>query len=195
MKGRTVELLIDEEKEMWRPVVGYEEEYLVSSMGRVRQIPKDDSYKHDAMTTSPNQCLKPFKKGKKSKYYQVSLYRNGRQQNKNLAHIVCETYHGSKAPDDECRHINDIAFDNRAVNLSWGPRTDDKLDDFRGNNSLDKAFNRAREVDRFDDSNDRQVIRSPDRIIARGILQAVHRGFFEKTIAVLRGEHGSERAA
>ena len=46
--------------------------------------------------------------------------------------LVCEAFHGPRpSPKHEVRHKNGISSDNRAENLEWGTRSDQRNDDVR----------------------------------------------------------------
>ena len=42
--------------------------------------------------------------------------------------LVCETYHGSRPPGHETRHLNGDPGDDRPANLAWGTRTENGAD-------------------------------------------------------------------
>lgn len=91
--------------EEWRPVVGYEGIYEVSSLGRVRCI---------RIT-----LLKPTKTD--HGYLRVTLCGTDRRKiNYDVQRLVCMTFHGSCPDGMECRHLNDVRDDNRMENLAWG---------------------------------------------------------------------------
>ena len=65
---------MSENNEIWKPVVGYEDYYEISSMGRVRSLDRYDNLKH-------------FRKGEintltkdKNGYLYVSLWKDGKQK-------------------------------------------------------------------------------------------------------------------
>ena len=86
--------------ERWKPVVGWEGFDEVSDWGRVRRI---------------------VKQHKSGGYPGVTLSIPGRRTKRVRVHLlVLEAFRGPRPYRQEALHGNDIAYDNRAVNLRWG---------------------------------------------------------------------------
>lgn len=100
-------------KEYWRPVVGYEEYYEVSSIGTIRR-------KHT------NRVLKPrISNG----YCLVDLRVDGSRKYHRVHRLVAYSFIG--APIDakyEVRHLDGNKKNNYPSNLSWGTRQDNERD-------------------------------------------------------------------
>lgn len=101
------------EVERWLPVVGYEDLYAVSSLGRVYTTRRQGS---------PGGLLKP--KLSTHGYLQVSLYRNGEESPRAVHRLVLEAFVGPCPPGMECRHGENGKLDNRASQLCWGTKSD-----------------------------------------------------------------------
>lgn len=98
---------MEEEKEIWKPVVGYEGFYEVSNLGNVR------SY-HFGKT----KLLKPGinKKG----YLCVILSINGVRKTTTVHRLVLQSFNPQKdAFRNHINHINENKKDNRIDNLEW----------------------------------------------------------------------------
>lgn len=94
--------------EVWRPVVGYEKFYSVSSIGRVRN---DVDRKHTF-------AGKILKLGKHSGGYScVNLSVNGRRSTKTVHSLVVKAFIGDIPSGFEVNHRNGIKTDNRVENL------------------------------------------------------------------------------
>ena len=98
--------------EIWKPVVGYESLYEVSSLGRVRSIPR------------------PRAKGgirklsvRSNGYLYLPLQKNQRKKQALVHRLVAEAFLGPQ-PSDRHRvtHINGQRQDNRLENLAWRVR-------------------------------------------------------------------------
>ena len=104
--------------EEWRPILGYEGAYEISSMGRVRKV-------------SPL-VLSLAVHGK---YYTVGLAGRGTLQHPSktkLVHrMVLEAFHGKAAPGMVARHLNGNGRDNRLENLAWGTQSENMYDTVR----------------------------------------------------------------
>jgi hypothetical protein len=94
--------------ERWKPVVGWEDHYEISDWGRVRRIVHQHrSGGYPAVTLSAP--------GQATKRVRVHL-------------LVLEAFRGPRPYRCEALHGNDIAYDNRAVNLRWGSRRENLAD-------------------------------------------------------------------
>lgn len=102
--------------EQWRPVVGYESLYEVSSAGRIRRILK---------TMAPQE-LSQIKHCRG--YLTVSLSSNGVARHHLVHRIVLEAFIGPADEDQESLHRNGNKTDNRLANLRWGTRADNMED-------------------------------------------------------------------
>ena len=114
-------------EEIWKPVVGYEGLYEVSSYGRVRSLDRYDSRNH-------------FCKGKILKlqtagrgYLSVELSSNGKTKKFLVHRLVAEAFITNPDNLPEVNHINEdktnnrvdnLEFCNHKYNVNYGTRTD-----------------------------------------------------------------------
>lgn len=109
--------------EEWRPVVGYEGLYEVSSIGRVRSVDRvvpDGRHFRGAMRACPIQH------GRRS----VKLSRRGPK--KFHVHVlVAEAFHGPRPLGCEVRHLDGDSLNNCADNLRWGTKSENTMDQIR----------------------------------------------------------------
>ncbi len=100
----------------WRPVVGFEDYYLVSNDGQVLSLRKNRPiYQHTL----------------NGGHKMVSLFRGdkGRKGHKKTVHtLVLEAFIGPSPAGMECLHENDVPDDNRLSNLRWGTRSENVLE-------------------------------------------------------------------
>ena len=109
--------------EEWRPVPGFEGQYEVSSLGRVRGLarPVTQMSRHGTPFTRliPARVLRP---GKASNgYFTVMLGRTG--GSRCVHELVAEAFHGPRPPGHDTRHKDGSRDNNRADNLEWGTRS------------------------------------------------------------------------
>ena len=90
--------------EIWKPVIGYENEYLVSSMGRV--------YSRRRKIVL---CEIQTPQG----YRTVNLDVNGKHKTCRIHRLVAEAFIDNPENKLTVNHINETKFDNRAENLEW----------------------------------------------------------------------------
>ena len=101
--------------EVWRPVVGAEGRYEVSSLGRVRSL----------LRKVP-QVLKPTV-GTHG-YMTLYIYADGKRRLRSVHQLVAEAFIGPRPDGVDVRHLNGVKSDCRAVNLAFGSRSQNMLD-------------------------------------------------------------------
>lgn len=105
--------IMEENIEIWKPVVGYEGLYEVSSYGRVRSL----NYNH----TNKSKLLKQDLC--KNNNLRVTLYNHTKKRF--LVHrVVAEAFIPNPYNKPEIDHINTIRTDNRVENLRWVTHTE-----------------------------------------------------------------------
>ena len=116
--------------EEWRPVVGYEGLYEISTQGNVRSL---DHVQIGADGVSRNwvggvMSVKPGRNG----YPRVNLTRDGKQRLHNVHIMMLEAFVGPRPePHWHGRHLNDVKTDNLIGNLAWGSPSDNNHDRVR----------------------------------------------------------------
>ena len=106
-------------EEEWRPVVGYEGFYEVSSHGRVKSVSRIVKGRR----RSPLPIKETFRKLQKrceSNHLFVNLWKDNREKRKDVHRLVLEAFVGPCPDGMQCRHLNGIACDNKVKNLRWG---------------------------------------------------------------------------
>lgn len=110
--------------ERWRPVVGYEAYYEVSSLGRVRRSGRGDGAVIGRILRS--------RLDKKSGYLRVNLSRDGIAKTALISRLVCQAFYDKPdncdADPKETRHLDGDRLNNRSDNLAWGTRLDNERD-------------------------------------------------------------------
>ena len=90
--------------EHWKPIVGYEGRYEVSTEGNVKSI-------------KSSKVLIP--QARKHGYLAVWLYKNGGRRQVSVHRLVAEAFCEKHDGDTEVNHLNEDKTDNRAENLEW----------------------------------------------------------------------------
>ena len=117
--------------EQWKPVLGWEDLYEVSSQGRVRSLPRVVIHSDGRVRRLPGRVLKPGLEKGRNKYERVALCINGELHMKKVHLLVAEAFIGERPVGLVCRHLNDNSLDNRAENLLWGTHSDNQQDSVR----------------------------------------------------------------
>lgn len=97
--------------ELWMPVVGYEQNYMVSNYGRVSSI-KRPHCKGGLLILSPT----------KLGYVRTSLSLNGKRDTFMVHRLVLEAFIGPCPDGLEAAHLNGNRSDNVLPNLVWTTR-------------------------------------------------------------------------
>lgn len=114
--------------EEWRPVVGHEGYYEVSSHGRVRSIERTIVTKQGVRRRLPGQMM--AQTADAHGYLRVTL--SGPRLRVPLVHaLVAEAFHGARQPGLEVCHNDGDKLNNKATNLRWGTRSENAQDSVR----------------------------------------------------------------
>ncbi|MGL5922207.1 NUMOD4 domain-containing protein [Chroococcidiopsis sp.] len=110
------------DQEVWKPVVGYEGLYEVSSFGRVKSLGRI------AWNGQANHQLKEkiLKQSLGGTYLNVALSKNGKPKTKRIHQLVAETFlpqpltpTGRSRGSSVVNHLDSNPLNNRADNLEW----------------------------------------------------------------------------
>ena len=118
--------------EEWRPVVGFEGSYEVSSLGRVRSLDRTISNPLPSGTVRRQQVkgriLKPGV-AKCGGYLYVNLSRGNKNQRSHHVHrLVMDAFVGPLPDLMQTRHLNGDPSDCRLANLAYGTPAENGLD-------------------------------------------------------------------
>lgn len=111
--------------EEWRPVLGREGTYEVSSLGRVRVLDRIDA----KGARRRGRLLKA--RAINGTHLIVVLHSGGPRRDALVHHLVLEAFVGPRPDGMEGCHWNDIPTDNRVENLRWDTRSANQLDSVR----------------------------------------------------------------
>ena len=98
--------------EEWRPVVGYEGEYAVSSIGRVKRVA-------GGMGAIAGRILRAKAPTKTCDYMRVQLCRKDRKRTFGIHVLVAEASHGRRPRGKYPNHKDCNKMNNTADNLEW----------------------------------------------------------------------------
>ena len=99
-------------EEEWRPVVGFEGYYEVSSLGRICRIKGGRGHRAGKMLKTDGALLEG--------YHSVNLRRDGKGGRVHVHIVVAMAFHGPKpTPTHEVNHKDGNKLNNRADNLEW----------------------------------------------------------------------------
>lgn len=109
------------DKEIWRPVKGYEGYYEVSNLGRVKRLERTQFYP-DGHTQVLNEYISngvPTTAG----YLQASLTKDGKRIRRHIHDLVAEAFIPNPNNLEEVNHIDYNKKNNYVCNLEWCTHT------------------------------------------------------------------------
>ncbi len=98
-------------KEIWKDVIGYENLYQISSLGRVKSLGNGGS------NNSKERIMK-LKLGSRG-YYEVSLCKEGKHKSFTIHRLVAQAFLDNPNNYPCVNHKNEVKTDNRVDNLEW----------------------------------------------------------------------------
>lgn len=104
------EPIVTECAEQWKPVVGWENVYEVSDLGRVRRVAP-------GRRTKPGYVRRPTLN--RYGYMQIELCADGRPQLCTVHSLVCAAFLGPRPKGTQINHRNSNRADNRLANLEY----------------------------------------------------------------------------
>jgi hypothetical protein len=108
--------------ETWKPIVGFEGLYEVSSWGQVKSLPRQT-----ARGVRGGGLVTPYLK--QDGYLEVYLYKRAKRTHKLVHHAVLEAFVGPRPQGQETLHGPGGKTDNRICNLQWGTRSQNMGED------------------------------------------------------------------
>ena len=155
--------VIDEQDEIWKPVVGYEHKYEVSNHGRVKSCKRYRKGKKCASTLIGEKLL--VQTVDHSGYMKVGLWDDNHYKNCSVHRLVGEAFIPNPRGLKQINHKDENKKNNHASNLEWctneynltyGTRLDRISEKNSGNPKFKKPIVgvRGKEVVRFDSARD-----------------------------------------
>lgn len=103
--------------EEWKPVVGYEGKYEISSLGRVKSLKRTAKNNHGVRTVP--ECMMKIQKAV-SGYCQVVLCQNGHNHKSQFIHrLVAQAFIPNPKKYKEVNHKDEDKTNNCVSNLEW----------------------------------------------------------------------------
>ena len=130
----------DLEGEEWKPLIGFEEHYLASNMGRIKSLWR-------MKERIIGGCLD------EDGYIKITLTHPDRSQSTyRRARLIAETWIPNPENKPEIDHMNTVRTDDRVENLRWATSKENKANTISIENrkNVDYGFNRGKHRECFD---------------------------------------------
>lgn len=105
--------------EQWKDIEGYEGIYQISSLGRIKSLPRTfySGKNHHIKKTYPEKMMKP--KRYETGYLYIDLCANSQVKRFKIHRLVAKTFIPNPENKPCIDHINAVRDDNRMENLRW----------------------------------------------------------------------------
>lgn len=113
--------------EVWRPVVGYEDYYEVSNLGRLRTVGHIIEYSDGRRRHVRGGRMISYGKPRPNGYYIKCLQRGNTKKYVTIHRLVATAFIPNPMGLEQINHINGNKIDNRVENLEWITREDNML--------------------------------------------------------------------
>ncbi len=111
--------------EIWKPIIGYEDLYIISSYGRVKSLDRITSHYSGGTRTIRGKFMKLSvnRKSNKTQYLRVTLRNKNSKKKTVLIHsLVAKHFIGPRPSKYDVCHIDNNSFNNNVENLRYGTR-------------------------------------------------------------------------
>lgn len=134
------------EKEMWKPIQGYEGLYEISNLGRIKSLERcvennggKQIIKEKILKTHPNQY--------RNNYCQVSLCKDGIVKKHQVHRLVAQAFIKNPNNLPQINHKDENPTNNEVSNLEWCTA---KYNSNYGNHNINVSKSRSKKVSQYD---------------------------------------------
>lgn len=151
------DLIQIDKNEIWKDLLGYENIYKISNIGRVKRL----SYTRIRIHRNGKKCIDKFEdmfikpvvsvRG----YFVLGLYKNGKTKTVYLHRLIAIHFIPNPENKPQVNHINGIKTDNRVENLEWCTNKENVIHSYsvlKNEAGMKGKFNiaRSKRVQQFD---------------------------------------------
>ena len=151
----------DQDGELWAPTLGFHGLYDVSTLGRVRSLPRLVTRIDGTCYMLKGRILRPASR-QKGGYLHLVLRKDGKYHTRTVHRLVMEAFVGVRPARMQCCHANGNPSDNRLSNLRWDTADANAFDRDRIHCTGNQGFRNPR------------AYLTPDQIIAIRCANGTH---------------------
>lgn len=118
---------IEHPTEIWKPVVGYERFYLISSLGNLKSIARNAISPINGKKYFVKECLRKYAINPQTGYYTTSLAFNGKTLTVNIHRLVALTFIPNPENKKEVNHKDGNKLNNHVTNLEWATTRENSI--------------------------------------------------------------------
>ena len=126
--------------EEWRSVKGYEQLYEISSIGRVKSLPRNGTAKKERILKQ---------KLTTDGYYEVALYKNNSPKFIRVHRLVALSFIDNPFNKAQVNHKNFDRLDNRIENLEWNTPKENIIHAYYKGDKLKKILDKATKLNPY----------------------------------------------
>lgn len=139
-------------REVWAPMYGYEDEYLISTHGRVLSRPRTARNRNGTRTV-PGRIIKPGLNS--SGYLHFGATRHGVKELVRVHRAVLESFVGPAPEGYVACHWDDVKTNNHLDNLRWATRSNNEHDKVRNGKHNHASKTHCKNGHEFNEENTR----------------------------------------
>jgi len=110
---------MDIENEIWIDIVGYEDMYQISNLGRVKSLSRIHSNGINTHYTTKEKIRKHRVNIQRNGYCEISLFKNNKEKRYKIHRLVLIAFSNNIENKPEVNHIDGNKENNRLDNLEW----------------------------------------------------------------------------
>ena len=135
------------EKELWKPITGYEGKYEVSNLGRIKSLSRIIKQKNGRQRKIKERILVPARMGN---YHGVVLCNDNGMKKHYIHRLVCTAFLGNPIGDRiTVNHIDGDKYNNKLSNLEWSSYSENLKHAYR--NGLNENSGEKNHYTKFSD--------------------------------------------